>query len=680
LKKIFCALTIVLTVFSVHAQQTSIDQGEKFRELLHLLDSYYTDTVNKEKLTDLAITKVLEDLDPHSTYILAKDLKRTDEPLVANFEGIGVTFQLLRDTIMVLEVIPSGPSEKVGIEAGDKIVQINDTTVAGIKIDNEGVIKRLRGPKGTKVKVGILRHSAQDLLTFVITRDKIPIYSIDAAYMADPTTGYIKLLRFSASSMTEFFGAVDKLKAQGMKDLILDLQGNTGGYLMTAIQLCNEFLGDKELIVYTQGAHAKREDYRSDNKGSMKEGKLIVLIDEGSASASEIFSGCMQDLDRGLIIGRRSFGKGLVQKPYSFPDGSVVRLTVAHYYTPSGRCIQRPYDKGKKDYYDEYTKRLKSGELFGTDTTKFINIPNIYYDVDKSTLRPESIKVLDSILVYFSQNPDLTIEIGSHTDSRGSDSYNLKQSQERAQTVVDYLVSKGVSRNRLVAVGYGKTKLINKCGDGVDCTEEEHQQNRRTTFRVLGYANSLSAANEKLDFPDSLTYYTKYHRKVYGGGGVVPEIFVPIDTSLNSTYYQGIRGKGILNSFCLEYVDKNRQHMKELYPTEDAFVKNFHIDDQILEELYKMGDKDSVKRNAKEMERSRPLFVNQVKSLIARDMFDNVAFWRVANEMNDSYKKAVEVMHSDKFDILKPSKKDQKKIDKDRKKKSKEGTATESEK
>jgi outer membrane protein OmpA-like peptidoglycan-associated protein len=550
----------------------------------------------------------------------------------------------------------------VGIEAGDKIVQINDTTVAGIKIDNDGVIKRLRGPKGTKVKVGIKRSAANELLTFVITRDKIPINSIDAAYMADPTTGYIKLLRFSASSMTEFFTAIDKLKKAGMNDLILDLQGNTGGYLMTAIQLCNEFLGDKELIVYTEGAHAKREDYRSDNKGSLKEGKLIVLIDEGSASASEIFAGCMQDLDRGLIIGRRSFGKGLVQKPYSFPDGSVVRLTVAHYYTPSGRCIQRPYDKGKKDYYDEYSKRLKSGELFGTDTVSLITIPNIYYDFDKTELRPESKAVLDSILVFFRDNPDLSIEIGSHTDSRGSDSYNLKMSQDRAQAVVDYLVSKGVAKDRLTAMGYGATKPVNKCTKGVDCTEAEYQANRRTTFRITG-----GGTVQKNETADTVTYYTKNHHKVYGGGGIVPEIFVPIDTSLNSAYYQGIRGKGILNSFCLEYVEKNRERLKREYPTEDAFVNNFHVDDALLEDMYKAGDKDSVKRNATEMARSKPLFLNQIKSLLARDLFDNVAFWRVANEMNDSYKKAVEVMHSDKFEILRPTKRWPKKSGKDQK-------------
>ena len=545
MKKFFCAFTLTLTLFGAHAQQMSIDQGEKYRELLRLLDSYYTDTVNKEKLTDIAITKVLDELDPHSRYISSVDVKREDEPLVANFEGIGVTFQLLRDTIMVLEVIPSGPSEKVGIMAGDKIVQINDSTVAGIKLANDGVIKRLRGPKGTKVNVGILRQSAgSNLLPFTITRDKIPIFSIDASYMADPTTGYIKLLRFSASTMSEFNAAVEKLKAQGMKDLIMDLQGNAGGYLMTAIQLCDEFLAEKDLIVYTQGAHAKREDYFSDARGSMKEGKLIVLIDEGSASASEIFSGCMQDLDRGLVIGRRSFGKGLVQKPYAFPDGSVVRLTVAHYYTPSGRCIQRPYDKGKKDYYDEMTKRMKSGELFGTDT---------------------------------------------------------------------------------------------------------------------------------VSLPDSLSFYTKNHRKVYGGGGVAPEVFVPIDTSLNSAYYQGIRGKGILNTFCLEFVDKNRQKLKTTYPTADAFVQGFSVDDVMLESLYKMGDKDSVKRNDVEMKRSRPLFLNQVKSLIGRDLFDNATFWRVANDMNDSYKKAMDVMHSNKFDILKPSKKDLKAHEREMKKTGKKG-------
>ncbi|MFN8277717.1 MAG: S41 family peptidase [Chitinophagales bacterium] len=519
--------------------QVPMDQGEKYKELLHLLNSYYTDTVDNVKLTDMAITKVLEELDPHSSYILAKDLKRTEEQLVGNFEGIGITFQLLHDSILVLEVIPGGPSEKIGLRAGDKIVKINDTLVSSWKVDNEMVIKHLRGPKGTKVNIEVARKGLTGTLPVTITRDKIPIYSIDASYMADSTTGYIRLARFSATTMSEFYQAIDKLKAQGMKDLIMDLQGNTGGYLMTAIQLCDEFLGEKDLIVYTEGAHAKKEEYFSDTKGVMKTGKLIVLVDEGSASASEIFSGCMQDLDRGLVIGRRTFGKGLVQKPFGFTDGSVARITVAHYYTPSGRCIQRSYEKGKKDYYEEYSRRLKSGELFGSDT---------------------------------------------------------------------------------------------------------------------------------FSFPDSLLYYTKRLRKVYGGGGIVPEFFIPIDTSMNSVYYQNIRGKGTLNNFTLDYADRHRMQLLQQYPNAMTFAKNFKVDDILLEQLYKAGDADSVKRDTAQMQRSKSILQNQVKALMARDLYDNAAFWLVTNDIQDAYQKALQVMHSDKFDMLNPSKKEMKKTEKEIKK------------
>lgn len=540
MKKLAISIFFLISILEIKAQ-LPVNQGEKFKEVLRLIDTYYTDTTNAEKLTDAAIVKVLEELDPHSSYILAKDLKRSDEPLVANFEGVGITFQLLKDTIIALEIIPSGPAEKVGLIAGDRIVQINDTLVAGIKIDNEGVIKRLRGPKGTKVKVGILRKN--DVLTFVITRDKIPIYSVDASYMVDSSTGYIKIARFSASTMSEYYQALDKLRNQGLQNLILDLQDNPGGYLKTAIDLSNDFLGFHELIVYTEGAHSAKREYFSDNKGTFKEGKLIVLVNEGSASASEIVSGCVQDQDRALVVGRRSFGKGLVQNPLSLSDGSVIRLTTAHYFAPSGRCIQRPYDKGKKDYYDEYSKRIKTGELFGSDTTHF---------------------------------------------------------------------------------------------------------------------------------PDSLLFYTKNKRKVFGGGGVVPDYFVPIDTNLNSPYYQGIRGKGILNTFTLEYADKNRETLKRTYPTADAYVKNFKVDESLLELLYKAGDKDSVKRDSLQMLRSKPLFLNQLKSLIARDLFDGNTFWRVTNEMNEPLNKAIEIMHTDKFAILNPPKKDLKKIEKEIKQKEKE--------
>ncbi len=352
-------------------EKKKYEPTDKFTEVMSLVRNYYTDTVNEEKIVEDAIAKALEDLDPHSSYVPAKDVKRSEEGLVGNFEGVGITFQILRDTIIVLEVIPGGPSEKVGLMAGDKIIQVNDTTVAGIKIENEGVIKKLRGPKGTKVHLGVMRRGERELLSFNITRDKIPIYSITAYYMAAPGVGYIRLERFSATTMQEFYTAVNKLREQGMKDLIFDLQGNVGGYLYTAVDLCNQFLGEKEMIVYTQGLHAPYQPYFSDGRGIYKEGKLVVMIDEGSASAAEILSGCIQDNDRGLLVGRRTFGKGLVQKPFTLQDGSQLKLTTAHYYTPSGRCIQKPYGQGNKEYREDYKERLESGELFGTDTFKF---------------------------------------------------------------------------------------------------------------------------------------------------------------------------------------------------------------------------------------------------------------------------------------------------------------------
>lgn len=361
----------LILCFNFSFSQRKYDQADKYAEVLGLLNNYYTDSVNDEKLTEDAIVKVLEDLDPHSSYVPARDVKRSDEPLVANFEGIGITFQILKDTIIVLEVIPSGPSEKVGILAGDEIVKVNDTIVAGVKIDNDGVVHKLRGPKGTKVTVSIMRKGEPNLIDFTITRDKIPIYSITASYMAAPGVGYIRLERFSASTMSEFMQASDKLRAQGMKDLIFDLQGNVGGYLYSAVDLCNQFLSDSQLIVYTQGIHAPYYPYYSNGHGSFRDGKVVLMVDEGSASAAEILSGCIQDNDRGLLVGRRTFGKGLVQKPFTLGDGSVVRITTAHYYTPSGRCIQKSYSKGTQEYREDFKERYEDGELFGKDTFKY---------------------------------------------------------------------------------------------------------------------------------------------------------------------------------------------------------------------------------------------------------------------------------------------------------------------
>ena len=527
------------------------DQADKFTEVLNLIRTYYTDTVNEEKLVEDAVAKTLEDLDPHSSYVKAKDVKRSEESLVGNFEGVGITFQILKDTIMVLEVIPGGPSEKVGLHAGDKIIKVNDTIVAGIKIENEGVIKKLRGPKGTKVHVSMMRAGEQGLVEFNIVRDKIPIYSITASYMVQPGVGYLRLERFSATSLQEFAQATEKLRAQGMKDLIFDLQGNVGGYLYTAVDMCNQFLGDNQLIVYTQGVHSNYQPYFSNNRGFFKEGKIVVMIDEGSASAAEILSGCIQDNDRGLLVGRRTFGKGLVQKPFQLTDGSQLKLTTAHYYTPSGRCIQKPYGKGNKDYRDDYKERLESGELFGKDTFKFA---------------------------------------------------------------------------------------------------------------------------------DSLHYHTTNGRNVYGGGGVLPDFFVPIDTSANSPLFNVLIRKGVENKFCLEYVDKNRAELNHSYPSADSFFNYFEIDTIILakyvaaavvDSAIKLKDgmtpktfwqyfgavkNDTVLNFERDFAKSEKLIKARLKANIGRNLFDAGMFYRVINStVNNVFAKAVEVMNSkSKFDALKP--------------------------
>ncbi len=542
------------------------DQVEKFNEVFSLIRNYYTDTVNEQKLVEDAISKVLEDLDPHSSFVRAKDVKRSEESLVGNFEGIGITFQILKDTIIVLEVIPGGPSEKVGLMAGDKIVMVDDSLVAGVGIDNNKVIKKLRGSKGTKVKVGVLRHDENSLIDFTIVRDKIPIYSVTASYMAAPGVGYIKFERFAATTMQEFVSALEKLRAQGMKDLILDLQGNVGGYLYTAVDMCNQFLGDNQLIVYTQGLHAPYQPYFSNGHGIFKEGKVVVMTDEGSASAAEILSGCIQDNDRGLLVGRRTFGKGLVQKPFTLSDGSQLKLTTAHYYTPSGRCIQKSYSHGVKEYREDYKERYESGELFGKDTFKF---------------------------------------------------------------------------------------------------------------------------------SDSLLYHTKNGRNVYGGGGVMPDFFVPVDTSENSPLFNLLIRKGVENRFCLEYVDQHREELNKKYSTGDNFFNHFNIDTVILGEYFKAAvadsairikegmnpqtfwqffgavQNDSVIHFERDFAKSEKLMKARLKASIGRNLYDTGMWYRVINAtINNIYAKALQVItNPSNFNELKPKVTDDTKSDSGKEKK-----------
>ncbi|MCX6351884.1 MAG: S41 family peptidase [Bacteroidetes bacterium] len=499
------------------------DPRKKFEEVMRYINRAYVDMPDNDKLSEAAIEAMLKELDPHSTYIPAKEVQQSNEELDGNFEGIGVEFNLLNDTIIVVSPISGGPSEQVGIHAGDKIIKIESKTVAGVHFTNEDVFKNLRGEKGTKVHVSIKRGTTKNLLEFTIKRDKIPIYSVDASFMATPEIGYVKINRFGATTLREFSDAMTSLKKEGMKSLILDLRGNPGGYLKAAIDMADEFLPDNQLIVYTKGRSRSKDIYKADTKGDFEKGKIAVMMDDGSASASEILGGAIQDHDRGVIIGTRSFGKGLVQEPFVLSDGSVIRLTVARYYTPSGRCIQRPYDKGAEDYYGEVNNRLKHGELFNKDSIK----------------------------------------------------------------------------------------------------------------------NN-----------DSLKFKTDKGRIVYGGGGISPDIFVPVDTSEYSPYLQKIYGKGIFSEFVIEYMDAHRESLKQKYTDVKSYAKNFVIDETIFNNFTAFAETKGIKKEASGIATSSIHIKREMKALIARQLYKNDGFWYILNQSNASYKKAIETLQSDNYTKL----------------------------
>lgn len=519
--KTLAVLSLVLISQLGFSQYIQSDGSKKFDALLQLINYTYVDTTNENDLVENAVVAVLKELDPHSVYIPKEELKKMNEPLVGNFEGIGIQFNIFHDTLLVVSPISGGPSEKVGLQAGDKIIEVDGENIAGIGLQNSDVQKKLRGDKGTKVNLGIKRRNNNELLSFTITRDKIPIFSVDASYMATPEIGYIKVNRFAKNTNNEFKEGLAKLKSENMKHLILDLRGNGGGYLRTAIQLADEFISDKKLVVYTEGAKNPKQEYYTTTKGGFEQGKLVLLIDEGSASASEIVSGAIQDYDRGLIIGRRSFGKGLVQKPFTLPDGSAIRLTVARYHTPSGRCIQRPYDEGKEAYYKEFSRRFENGEYMNEDS---------------------------------------------------------------------------------------------------------------------------------ITFPDSLKFKTlNSGRTVYGGGGVMPDIFVPIDTTQSSVYFGKVIRSGLLNEYILTYMDSHRKELEEKYKDVLSFKNEFNAENEILNDFIEFAAKNEIEKDGEQINTSKNLLVIRLKALIARNLWDTSAYYQIANDLNDSYLKAIEEINSNTF-------------------------------
>jgi carboxyl-terminal processing protease len=493
---------------------------------LQILKMTYVDTVNEKQLTDEAIRAMIKQLDPHSVYIPLEEMREMNEPLVGKFDGIGVQFNIHNDTIMVTMPIPGGPSDKLGIRAGDRIVKIDGENVAGVKITNNDVFKKLRGPKGTKVNVSIFRRNVKELIEYAIIRDQIPIFSMDAAYMVAPQIGYIKVSRFADSTVDEFQAGLEKLKQQGATSLILDLQGNGGGYLNRAVELADEFLTAGKKIVYTRGRTTPAEDYTSSAIGGWEKGKLAILIDESSASASEIVSGAIQDWDRGLIVGRRSFGKGLVQKPFQLNDGSMMRVTVAHYYIPSGRCIQKPYQLGDEAEYDmDLNNRFKSGELFYADSVKFTDT-----------------------VAYFTQ--------------------------------------------------------VNK-------------------------------------------------RPVKGGGGVMPDIFVPLDTTRNSLFYSDLLRNNAFNDFSLTYTDNNRAALKQQYADAFVFARDFNLDDKLFNEFLQAAYKAGVKEDSAGLKTSEEVIRRQLKALLARNLWDLEAYFVVINDMNQPLQRAISAIRDNTFEKMK---------------------------
>jgi carboxyl-terminal processing protease len=488
----------------------SVKRFNKLNEIINYIEHDYVDTVSKNELVDNVINSILQQLDPHSYYITADELRAMNEPLEGNFEGIGIEFSIQNDTIVVIAPVSGGPSEKLGIEAGDRIVKVNDTLIAGIGVTNKDVMDKLRGKKGSIVKVTIYRQGQKKLLDFDIERDKIPIYSVDVSYMLNTTTGYLKLSRFSKTTFEEFSSASTKLLNQNMKNMILDLRGNGGGYLDAAVKLADEFLENGKMIVYTEGKARPKEIYSATNKGSLEKIPLIILIDEGSASASEIIAGSIQDNDRGLIIGRRSFGKGLVQEQSSWPDGSAIRLTIARYYTPTGRCIQKPYNSGTKDYFSEYYDRIEDGEVYSADS---------------------------------------------------------------------------------------------------------------------------------ISFSDSLKFITAGGKTVYGGGGIMPDIFVPVDTTYRSAYLAELTYKGIFNQFAFEYVDKQRTKLNKFNSVEQ-FDKEFN-ESQALDYLISYAEQKGIKKDLAGIKISEEIIKNRLKASIARHIWQNDGFYYIINKSDNTLIKAI---------------------------------------
>jgi carboxyl-terminal processing protease len=489
-----------------------LSAGNKLSTIMNLVESAYVDSINTSEIIEQTIPDMLKNLDPHSTYIPARNMQEVEEEMQGNFSGIGVQFSIQEDTVVIIDVISGGPSQKLGLHAGDRIVLVNDSNIAGVGIKNEDVLKLLRGQKGTKVKVSNLRKGYKELFDFEIIRGDIPIYSVDVSYMIDDETGFIKVSRFAEQTYKEFMDGMTKLDKAGAKKVIIDLRGNPGGYLAAVIRMVDEFLEKDEPILITRGKSQPEKVYNASNRATFTGKQVFILQDEFSASASEIFAGALQDNDRGIVIGRRSFGKGLVQEQIPFSDGSAVRLTVARYYTPSGRSIQKPYNNGSEKYFEDLFERMVHGEML----------------------------VADSI-----------------------------------------------------------------------------------------------------QFADSLKYYTKKGRTVYGGGGIMPDIFVPADTAGRSNYFSRIYQQGTVYQFAFQYSDQHRSHLSTLKTA--AEIEKWLDNQKVLDSFVRYATNKGIPYDAQGLKASGHIIETQVKAYIARNIIGDEGFYPIIQQIDKTLLKAIEV-------------------------------------
>jgi len=523
-KILFCLASSLLLTNMAYSQFQMTPGTQKMSLAMYAIKNLYVDNVEENKLVEEGLRAMVKKLDPHSAYMTADEMKEMNEPLQGGFDGIGISFNMMNDTLFIVEVISGGPSEKVGLLPGDRILSVDKESI--IKMANREVMKRLKGPKGTLVTVTVKRRNMPELMDFKIIRDKIPIYSLDASFMVDKKTGYIRLNRFGATTSDEFRKAFDELKLQGMTQLILDLESNGGGYMNAANELADEFLPNDKSIVYTEGLHSPRQDNEATAKGCFENGRLVIMIDEYTASASEILAGAVQDWDRGVIIGRRSFGKGLVQRPIPLPDGSMLKLTIARYFTPSGRFIQKPYENAE-NYSRDVIDRYNRGEMANADS---------------------------------------------------------------------------------------------------------------------------------IHFPDSLRTYTlENHRTIYGGGGIMPDQFIPFDTTKYTQLHRLISNSGIMNRFSMKYVDDHRAELNSTYPNIDAFVDHFQPDQTMTDELLKFALSEKIKLTAADSASDKTLMMRQLKAYMARDLGKSADYFKVTWKDNETLLKAIEIINDKKAynDLLK---------------------------